>query len=165
MADDHDVARIVQAFDAGVDGYLEKSIPCEPLVGALKLISLGEKVLPSKLVDALSDPAWRAPQPSWEHDDAGHNLSDRELEILRCLISGDANKLMARRLNITEATVKVHIKAILRKLRVLNRTQAEIWALSRGLDRLAPPAESRYPLPAGRLPGGGGVGMSVGAAN
>src|SRR3546814_15192667 len=72
---------------------------------------------------------------------------------------------MARRLNITEATVKVHIKAILRKVRVMNRTQAAIWALSRGLDRLDPPAESRYPLPAGRVPGGGGVGISVGAAN
>jgi two-component system nitrate/nitrite response regulator NarL len=50
-------------------------------------------------------------------------------------VDGDANKVISRRLNITEATVKVHIKAILRKLRVANRTQAAIWAVMRGLNQ------------------------------
>jgi two-component system, NarL family, nitrate/nitrite response regulator NarL len=57
-------------------------------------------------------------------------LSARQRLILRCLINGDSNKTIARRIHITEATVKVHVKAILRKIRVHNRTQAAIWAMN-----------------------------------
>lgn len=135
MADDHSVERVAQAFAAGVSGYLVKAISCEPLGGALRLIALGEKVMPSQIVDSLADPMWQSAPRNWQKGKLELNLSDREIEILRCLISGDANKLIARRLLITEATVKVHIKAILRKLRVMNRTQAAIWAVTRGLDQ------------------------------
>jgi DNA-binding NarL/FixJ family response regulator len=62
-----------------------------------------------------------------------YGLSDRELEILRCLVNGDANKVIANRLAITEATVKVHMKSLLRKIKAGNRTQAAIWALHHGL--------------------------------
>jgi two-component system nitrate/nitrite response regulator NarL len=48
------------------------------------------------------------------------------------LIAGNSNKLIARKINITEATVKVHVKAILRKVRVQNRTQAVVWAMNNG---------------------------------
>jgi two-component system, NarL family, nitrate/nitrite response regulator NarL len=57
-------------------------------------------------------------------------LSARQRLILRCLIDGDPNKTIARKIHITEATVKVHVKAILRKIRVHNRTQAAIWAIN-----------------------------------
>ena len=57
-------------------------------------------------------------------------LSTRQQSILRCLIQGDSNKSIARKLAISEATAKVHVKAILRKIRVHNRTQAAIWAVS-----------------------------------
>src|SRR6202022_267621 len=57
-------------------------------------------------------------------------LSTREKSILRCLIQGDSNKCIARKIDIAEATVKVHIKAILRKIRVHNRTQAAIWGMN-----------------------------------
>src|SRR4029077_4066036 len=71
-------------------------------------------------------------------------LSTREKSILGCLISGDSNKCIARKMDIAEATVKVHVKAILRKIRVQNRTQAAIWgANNRSLTRTArgsPPA-------------------------
>jgi two-component system nitrate/nitrite response regulator NarL len=56
------------------------------------------------------------------------HLSPRETSILRCLARGASNKLIARDIQITEATVKVHVKAILRKIGVANRTQAAIWA-------------------------------------
>ncbi|MGC4250692.1 MAG: response regulator transcription factor [Sphingobium sp.] len=59
-------------------------------------------------------------------------LSAREGEILFCLAHGQANKHIARRLDITEATVKVHVKTILRKLHLTNRTQAAIWAVQNG---------------------------------
>jgi len=55
-------------------------------------------------------------------------LSDRETQILRLLTTGASNKLIARELGLAEATVKVHIKAILRKARAENRTQAAMWA-------------------------------------
>jgi two-component system nitrate/nitrite response regulator NarL len=56
-------------------------------------------------------------------------LSDRERQILSCLIHGQSNKVIARELDIAEATVKVHVKGLLRKLRAANRTQAAVWAL------------------------------------
>ena len=57
-------------------------------------------------------------------------LSAREVSTLQCLVHGYSNKVIARQFAITEATVKVHVKAILRKIRVLNRTQAAIWAVN-----------------------------------
>ncbi len=57
-------------------------------------------------------------------------ISGRERDIMHCLMSGQSNKIIARELNISEATVKVHVKALLRKMRVTNRTQAAIWALN-----------------------------------
>ena len=67
--------------------------------------------------------------PSCESLPGGaRGLSSRELAILRTLMEGASNKVIARKLVITEATVKVHMKAILRKLRLQNRTQAAIWA-------------------------------------
>jgi two-component system nitrate/nitrite response regulator NarL len=66
-----------------------------------------------------------------EHAAAPH-LSPREQSILRCLIEGDSNKRIARKIDIAESTVKVHVKAILRKIRVQNRTQAAIWAMNNG---------------------------------
>ena len=55
----------------------------------------------------------------------------REREILGCLTKGEPNKLIARKLAITEATIKVHVKAILRKIGATNRTQAAMWASQR----------------------------------
>ena len=60
-------------------------------------------------------------------------LSPREKMILRCLIEGNSNKCIARKIDIAEATVKVHVKAILRKIRVQNRTQAAIWGMNNGV--------------------------------
>src|SRR3546814_4975603 len=60
------------------------------------------------------------------------NLSERGSEILECLVQGASNKMIANRLNITEGTVKVHMKSLLRKIDAANRTQAAIWALNAG---------------------------------
>jgi DNA-binding NarL/FixJ family response regulator len=61
-----------------------------------------------------------------------HQLSEREIQILKDLVKGHANKVIARTYDITEATVKVHVRTILRKIRVGNRTQAAIWARENG---------------------------------
>jgi len=59
-------------------------------------------------------------------------LSEREEQILRGLVKGHSNKMIARTCGVTDATIKVHMKSILRKIRVANRTQAAIWALEQG---------------------------------
>jgi two-component system, NarL family, nitrate/nitrite response regulator NarL len=87
------------------------------------------QLFPPRLPD-LRSPDFRAtageqPMPG---NDVARSLSRRELMILRTLTEGASNKIIARKLVITESTVKVHMKAILRKLRLQNRTQAAIWA-------------------------------------
>jgi two-component system nitrate/nitrite response regulator NarL len=69
-------------------------------------------------------------------EERGVVLSARESQILRCLVEGASNKEIARRLQVTETTVKAHVKGLLRKVRASNRTQAAIWALNN--DVLAP---------------------------
>src|SRR4030088_2616482 len=65
-------------------------------------------------------------------DTIAPQLSPREKSILHCLSEGDSNKCIARKIDIAEATVKAHVKAILRKIRVQNRTQAAIWGMNNG---------------------------------
>jgi two-component system nitrate/nitrite response regulator NarL len=62
----------------------------------------------------------------------GRSLSPRECQVLACLAQGDSNKAIARSHNLSEATVKVHLKSVLRKINVQNRTQAAIWAVQHG---------------------------------
>jgi two-component system nitrate/nitrite response regulator NarL len=71
-------------------------------------------------------------------------LSPREKLILLCIIEGDSNKSIARKMDIAEATVKVHVKAILRKIRVQNRTQAAIWGINNGSQ--TQPENGNFPL-------------------
>lgn len=80
-------------------------------------------------------------------------LSGRENQILQCLIEGFSNKAIARRLDLAEATVKVHLKSLLRKLQAKNRTQAAVWALNNrdGLLRTRVPGRPDLPLAEGNL--------------
>ena len=142
LADSFDAAQLRICFAAGADGFLLKNIGSETLLGSLNLILLGEKIFPSPLADLLTrdghDPLSVDGFNLRAQDDmVAGSLSLREVEILRCLVVGDSNKRIANRLNIAEATVKVHLKSILRKTRAMNRTQAAIWALQRGVSGMA----------------------------
>ncbi len=81
-------------------------------------------------IDLIEPP--RASPPTASHEFTNSHLSPRESEVLTNLAEGKSNKLIARVCHISEATVKVHLKAILRKTRVHNRTQAAIWAIRHG---------------------------------
>jgi len=133
LAHECESVMIARSFRAGVSGYISKDTSCASLVAMIRLVALGEKVIPSHVVYDLAalDTGLRLTENEVRMGDA--NISEREIEILRGLIRGEPNKIISRRLNITEATVKVHVKSILRKLQVVNRTQAAIWALSRRL--------------------------------
>lgn len=124
---------MLTALRSGVDGFIVTEISCESLVRSLKLVAMGERVLPSQLADHLPDCLTDVQSDLPVEGLRGTNLSGREVEILRCLIMGCPNKVISRRLSITEAAVKVHVKAVLRKIPVKNRTQAAIWAVNRGI--------------------------------
>lgn len=133
LADQFDLKEMVDCFHAGAQGYIIKSMKAEPLLAALRLAAIGERVLPSDLVDVFDRGAEAFPaQAEAESASANANLSPREHDVICCLMAGYSNKMIARELSVCEATVKVHVKAILRKLKVNNRTQAAIWASSHG---------------------------------
>jgi two-component system nitrate/nitrite response regulator NarL len=128
------VNRLADALSAGVDGYLLKNMSGDALQQSLRLVLLGEKVFPTDLAHLLTNGRIMS------RSDNGHmghfnGLSDREMQILACLLNGAQNKQIAYELKISDGTVKVHLKAILKKIHVQNRTQAAIWALNHGIAR------------------------------
>ncbi|MBX7483389.1 LuxR C-terminal-related transcriptional regulator [Qipengyuania qiaonensis] len=133
LHEDLTVERLVDVFDAGADGYILKEISCESLVNCLQLAARGEKVVPGQLVKQLPHFARATADQAKAEGELSELLSEREIATLRCLVMGYPNKVIARRLDIGEATVKVHVKAILRKLNVQNRTQAAICAVNHGV--------------------------------
>ncbi|UEM06092.1 response regulator transcription factor [Skermanella rosea] len=123
------------ALQSGADGCLNKTMSCEALQRSLHLVMLGEAVFPRSIADLLISNALEevALPPSAALPSLGNELSKREIEILRCLLGGQSNKAIARNLNITESTVKMHFKNVMRKIRAQNRTQAAVWAIQHGI--------------------------------
>lgn len=134
LVDEFEMQQLVDCFEAGADGYIVKSMNSRPLITALKLVALGQKFLPSELAEVLGSKTFdrSVSSTNLEADMADAKLSGRERDVLCCLMAGYSNKVIARELDVCEATVKVHVKAILRKLDVSNRTQAAMWASTRG---------------------------------
>lgn len=123
---------VAQSLEVGVDAFLLKDMSADSLLRTLDLVMIGEMVMPTQLATLLinSKPgSLGTPAPGRKV----HGMSVREAQILRCLVGGGANKVIATQLDITEATVKVHIKGILKKINVANRTQAAVWAIKHGL--------------------------------
>ncbi|MBL0407294.1 response regulator transcription factor [Microvirga aerilata] len=136
FADTFDLGFVRLGLEAGVNGYCLFTSDREVLIKSLELAMLGEIILPTVLVQS----AFQQLAPFLEQgaigqssepkatSPAAHKLSPREAEILGCIMGGAPNKIIARQLDVTEATVKVHVKAILRKVGAANRTQAAMWA-------------------------------------
>ncbi len=121
------------SLSAGAKGFLLKNISVDALLHSIELARLGETVLPTKLAGMLVNTGLSDIHAGGTPALNGAGLSDRETQILSCLVAGNSNKMIANRLAITEATVKVHMKSLLRKIKVNNRTQAAIWAVNHGL--------------------------------
>jgi len=131
------------AFRAGAHGYFV-NVSCDAFIRSIELMAMGGTVFPpaflSFALDIKSDRGTKAPLPDENErasfvateDTVAQQLSPREKSVLRCMIEGDSNKSIAQKIGIADATVKVHVKAILRKLQVQNRTQAAIWAKNHG---------------------------------
>lgn len=127
-----DAGLLSTAVEAGIDGYLLTDMSPAALVHALNLVRLGENVFPTRLAAELVRPRaaeGRTGRPI--------NLTGRELDILRGLLDGQSNKMIANRLGTTDATVKAQLRHLLRKIGAENRTQAALWARERGIGREA----------------------------
>jgi two-component system, NarL family, nitrate/nitrite response regulator NarL len=139
LADQFDLGFVRSGLAAGVDGFCLAASAPDVLVKSLELVMLGETVLPFEVVRSfLGGASQKREQPLQssmaepkQSDLNACKLSAREREILGCLTQGEPNKVIARKLDITEATIKVHVKAILRKIGASNRTQAAMWASQR----------------------------------
>lgn len=120
------------ALAQGAAGFLLRDTSAEALLASLRLVVAGEKVLPTGLAPYLvaGQLSERDPLPAAE---GLEKLSARERHVLQALVQGHSNKLIARNLRIAEGTVKVHLKGVLKKLNLRNRTQAAVWALNSGL--------------------------------
>lgn len=143
LADTADSSLVRRLALSGIDAVLSQDISSEVLRRSLDLVMLGQTLFPPP-----------APHPAWETPSSGRTvpipfpviagrglalakplgerevvLSQRESQVIRWLVDGASNKVIAREMQITETTVKAHIKGLLRKIRATNRTQAAIWAL------------------------------------
>jgi len=120
-----DRPRIMGAMEAGACGYLLKDVEAGEVAEGIRAAARGESPLDPRAARTILD-ARSAPDPLSE-------LSNREREVLALLVEGLPNKLIARRLEISEKTVKAHLTQIFRELGVTDRTQAALWAERNGL--------------------------------
>lgn len=118
---------VVEAISAGADGYLLKDMDPEDLLDQLRRAIHGKMVLSETLTEVLAT-AIRKPASRQQAD--LNNLTNREYEILTLIAKGMSNKVIARELGISDGTVKVHVKHLLKKLGLRSRVEAAVWIVS-----------------------------------
>lgn len=116
---------LVAALRAGADGYLLKEMEPEDLVAKLAEAAAGRITLTERLVNLLAHAMRHDATHPKTTAEAG--LTEQEQRILERVAAGKSNKLVARELGITEGTVKVHVKHLLRKLNLRSRVEAAVW--------------------------------------
>lgn len=112
-------AQAARAIKAGASGYLLKSMVRKELIDTIRTVHAGKKRIPSEIAIEMAE---------HHSDDA---LTEREIQVLRSVAAGNANKMVAKLLNLSEETVKAHMKSILSKLGANDRTHAVTIALKR----------------------------------
>jgi two-component system nitrate/nitrite response regulator NarL len=122
-----DTSDVVAALKAGADGYLLKDMEPERLVDRIREACSGKMVLSEDLTEVLAK-AFRDSSGK-DKGDGYNSLTRREKEILKMIAEGLSNKMIGRQLNIVEATVKVHVKHLLKKLGLRSRVEAAVWAV------------------------------------
>lgn len=124
--DDRETVR--GAIERGVLGFVPKSSSNEVMLSAIRLVLSGGVYLPPQILDL-------RPPASAEKGDPGAqlNLTQRELDVLALMLQGKSNKVISRELGLAEGTVKIHVTAVLKALRVTSRTQAVVAATQMGL--------------------------------
>lgn len=140
VTDCHQTSRVAHAIRAGASGYLSYGLTFDSLVRSLELVAMGDSIVSNSFLSSVvgKERAGDCVPGAYGRDtkfatDEVESMSSLERLILHYLVVGESNKIIARRVSLTEAAVKVHVKTIFRKIRVSNRTQAAIWGLKSGL--------------------------------
>ena len=118
---------VLEALRNGADGYLLKDMDAEQLVEQIRLAATGRMALSPELTQVLAEAIRVRPKPTGQVPFS--SLTKREKEFLRQIAKGQSNKMIARKLGITEGTVKVHVKNLLHKLGLRSRVEAAVWVL------------------------------------
>jgi DNA-binding NarL/FixJ family response regulator len=125
---------VMKALDLGALGFIPKSGQREVMLSAFNLIFSGGIYIPPEILDRREPAA--APRPAPAPAKAGDvGLTERQIEVLALMMQGKSNKAISRVLDLAEPTVKIHVSAILKALKVANRTEAVIAATTLGLVR------------------------------
>jgi DNA-binding NarL/FixJ family response regulator len=138
LSGQHDRATVVKALDLGVGGFIPKSGQREVMLRALELVFAGGQYIPPEILvhdSPATSPAGKPPageRPRITPTDLG--LTGRQLDVLALMMQGKSNKAICRVLNLAEPTVKNHVTAILKALKVTNRTEAVIAVRELGWD-------------------------------
>ncbi len=115
---------LADCLKAGAEGCLFTDMSAEALIQSIRLVSLGEGLFPTRIGKLLARGGSVCSRP---------RLTPREKDILRGLLAGHSNKMIANELGTTDMTVKAQLRHLLRKLGVANRTQAALWAREQGV--------------------------------
>ncbi len=116
---------VAAVFRAGADGYLLKDMEPEDLLVRISDAAHGKLVVDDRLTEVLASLL----RPDQEEEDRLELLTSKEREVLHLVAEGLANKMIGRKLSISEGTVKVHVKRLLKKLGVRSRVEAAVWVL------------------------------------
>ncbi|HGN0826176.1 TPA: two-component system response regulator NarL [Proteus mirabilis] len=122
---------LITALKRGVDGYLLKDMEPEELLAALKQAAAGKMVVSPTLTPILAQ-SLREDRSESERDI--DQLTPRERDILKLIAQGLSNKMIARKLDITESTVKVHVKHLLKKMKLKSRVEVAVWVHQQRVD-------------------------------
>lgn len=129
-----DAEDLLDTLRAGARGYLLKNIDTEFLLESIRRAAHGESVMSPQIAHKLADSLRAPPKDNVAVVDANPaKLSPREREIIVMLARGASNKDIARVLNLSESTIKIHVQGILRKLNIAKRVQAAVYAVEHGL--------------------------------
>lgn len=129
-----DAEDLLETLRAGARGYLLKNIDTDFLLESIRRAAHGESVMSPQMAHKLADSLRAPPKESAAVVDVNPGkLSPREREIIVMLAHGASNKEIARVLNLSESTIKIHVQGILRKLNIAKRVQAAVYAVAHGL--------------------------------
>jgi DNA-binding NarL/FixJ family response regulator len=144
LSGQQDRSSVVKALDLGALGYIPKSGQREVMLSALQLVFAGGIYIPPEILarhDAQAAPQSGAQRPAAQASPSDLGLTGRQLDVLALMMQGKSNKAICRVLDLAEPTVKNHVTAILKALRVTNRTEAVIAVRELGWE-LPPVAKS-----------------------
>ncbi|WFU69264.1 response regulator transcription factor [Bradyrhizobium sp. CB2312] len=141
VADRYRPDEVAATFQAGANGYFVDVMSRDVFTRSIELVIMGETVFPPAFLPLALDLKGGGNDRATARKDmtiapderSAQQLSPRQKSILRCVVEGDSNKCIARKIDIAESTVKVHVKAIFHRIGVHNRTQAAIWGINNEL--------------------------------